>query len=67
MSVAKLQRFFPHLKSPIICNGPMRSAACPALAVEVVKAGGIGMFTLVSPVDTLYAHGSGRLFIEIGK
>lgn len=37
-----LQRWVPGIKAPIVCNGPMIGAACPALAVAVSKAGGLG-------------------------
>lgn len=47
MSLSKLKRFFPNVQFPVICNGPMRGAACPALAVEVVKAGGIGTLKIL--------------------
>lgn len=43
MSLKILQKCFPAVKSPVICNAPMLGAACPELAVEVTKAGGIGM------------------------
>ena len=42
MATSKLQKWFPWALSPIICNGPMLNAACPHLATEVSKAGGIG-------------------------
>lgn len=39
---AKISRWFPWTKSPLICNGPMLGVATPKLAVEVSKAGGLG-------------------------
>lgn len=42
MSAARLQQWFPWVWTPVVCNGPMIGAACPALAAEVTKAGGIG-------------------------
>ncbi|CAM1500871.1 Fc.00g100330.m01.CDS01 [Cosmosporella sp. VM-42] len=42
MSPSKLQMWFAWTKSPVIINGPMIGAACPRLATEVTKAGGLG-------------------------
>ncbi|POR33645.1 Nitronate monooxygenase, partial [Tolypocladium paradoxum] len=51
MSASPLQKWFPWVLSPVICNGPMIGAACPALAAEVTKAGGIGFISSVFDVD----------------
>ena len=42
MSISSLQKLFPGLVSPIICNAPMVGTASAAMAAEVTKAGGIG-------------------------
>ncbi|KND89702.1 Nitronate monooxygenase [Tolypocladium ophioglossoides CBS 100239] len=51
MSASHLQTWFPWVLSPVICNGPMIGAACPALAAEVTKAGGIGFISSVFNVN----------------
>lgn len=43
MAPSKLKEWFPWTTAPVIINGPMIGVACPALASEVSKAGGIGM------------------------
>ena len=42
MTASKLQTWFPWVQSPVICNAPMLGAVSVLLAVEVIKAGGIG-------------------------
>lgn len=42
MAPSKLQEWFPWTAAPVIINGPMIGVACPKLASEVSKAGGIG-------------------------
>ena len=44
MTVLKLQKLLPWTKAPVIINGPMIGAACPLLASEVSKAGGLGEY-----------------------
>jgi nitronate monooxygenase len=44
MAPSKLLQWFKWVQSPAIINGPMIGAACPALATEITKAGGIGEF-----------------------
>ncbi|PNY29432.1 Nitronate monooxygenase [Tolypocladium capitatum] len=51
MSASHVQKWFPWVLSPVICNGPMIGAACPALAAEVSKAGGIGFLSSVFDVS----------------
>jgi hypothetical protein len=38
----KIPQWFQWVASPVICNGPMIGAACPALANAVSKARGVG-------------------------
>lgn len=42
MAPSKLREWFPWTTAPVIINGPMIGVACPKLASEVSKAGGIG-------------------------
>lgn len=52
MNAARLQQWFPRVKAPVICNGPMLGVATAELAAEVSKAGGIGR----SPLLPTYTH-----------
>ncbi|WVQ80481.1 hypothetical protein IAT38_002586 [Cryptococcus sp. DSM 104549] len=52
-----LQRWVPGIKLPVVCNGPMIGAACPALAVAVTKAGGLGFIESTTDI----ASGSSQL------
>ncbi|TQW00709.1 hypothetical protein V2A60_001761 [Cordyceps javanica] len=51
MAPSKLQEWFPWTKAPVIINGPMIGVACPKLAAEVSKAGGIGFISCVVNVE----------------
>lgn len=44
MAPSKLKEWFPWTTAPVIINAPMIGVACPKLAAEVTKAGGIGKF-----------------------
>jgi len=48
---SKLKGIVPHAQFPLIANGPMIGAACPALAAEVSKAGGLGFIASVLDVS----------------
>ncbi|KAM3559552.1 hypothetical protein MY1884_003388 [Beauveria asiatica] len=47
MAPSKLKEWFPWTTAPVIINAPMIGAACPALASEVSKAGGIGFISSI--------------------
>ncbi|KAM3505240.1 hypothetical protein MY11210_008043 [Beauveria gryllotalpidicola] len=47
MAPSKLKEWFPWTTAPVIINGPMIGVACPALASEVSKAGGIGFISSI--------------------
>ncbi|KAJ4154004.1 hypothetical protein LMH87_010468 [Akanthomyces muscarius] len=51
MAPSKLQEWFPWTAAPVIINGPMIGVACPKLASEVSKAGGIGFISSLVNVD----------------
>ncbi|ATY61496.1 Aldolase-type TIM barrel [Cordyceps militaris] len=51
MAPSKLQKWFPWTTAPVIINAPMIGAACPALAAEVSKAGGIGFIASLVNVE----------------
>ncbi|KAI6784417.1 Nitronate monooxygenase-like protein [Emericellopsis cladophorae] len=48
---SKLRSIVPHAQFPLVANGPMIGAACPALAAEVSKAGGLGFIASVVDVS----------------
>ncbi len=54
MAPSKLQEWFPWTTAPVIINGPMIGVACPALASEVSKAGGIGTLLALPPPNHSY-------------
>ncbi|KAK0385029.1 hypothetical protein NLU13_7507 [Sarocladium strictum] len=51
MTTSVLQQWFPWVETPMIANGPMIGAACPKLATEVTRAGGVGFNQCVVDVS----------------
>ncbi|OAA60731.1 Aldolase-type TIM barrel [Cordyceps fumosorosea ARSEF 2679] len=51
MVQSKLQEWFPWTTAPVIINAPMIGVACPKLAAEVSKAGGIGLISCLVNVS----------------
>ncbi|KAK3045427.1 hypothetical protein LTS18_013833, partial [Coniosporium uncinatum] len=55
-NIAKLQKAYPWIKTPLVCCAPMRMIALAPLTVEVSKAGGIGFLGSGTDTSHLRAH-----------
>lgn len=64
MAPSKLKEWFPWTTAPVLINGPMIGVACPKLAAEVSKAGGIGEYTRM-PFFALSAYFTFYITIKI--